>query len=96
MGHYIVVDGEAIKVGILCKESANARIFRSGDSTEIKGIFALVQWYRRGKPLEKIAYDVVSTSVEAAEKEMVGWIPKLQYPAHKETSRLIKIIEHGK
>lgn len=92
-GSFVAVDGEKVKVGILNNESGNARVFESSGRKEIKGIFALVQWYRRGEPLEKIAYNVVATSAMEAEKEMAEWIPKLQYPEYRESSRLIRVIQ---
>ena len=95
-GHFITVDGEKIKVGILSKEKGNARIFSKENSGwEIKGVFGLVQWFRRGEPIEKIAYNMVASSIEEAKKEMAEWIPKLQYPEHRESSGLIEIIEHS-
>lgn len=41
-GHFISVNGERIKVGILKKESGNARIFRSKGSTEIRRKIRLI------------------------------------------------------
>lgn len=92
-GSFVTVDGEKIKVGILDRESGNARVFGSGNRAKIKGIFALVQWYRRDEPLEKIAYNVVATSTKEAKREMATWIPKLQYSAFRETSELIRIVK---
>ncbi len=92
-GSFVTIDGKRIKIGILNRDSGNARVFGSGERAKIKGIFGLVQWYRRGEPLEKIAYNLVATSIREAEEEMAIWMPKLQYPAFRETSRLIRIVE---
>jgi len=94
VGQHITVSGEKIKVGILDKEEGNARIFKEDGCLIIKGIFGLVQWFRRGDLLEKVAYNTVASSVEAAKKEMEEWIPKLQYPEYRENSVLLEIIEH--
>jgi len=94
-GHFITVHGEKIKVGILRKAQGNARIFREKGCTKIKGVFALVQWFRRSELLEKIAYNTAADSIRKAKIEMANWIPKLQYPEFKESSKLIKIFRHN-
>lgn len=92
-GQFVTVDGEKIKVGLLDHAKGNARIVPTAGGSEIKGIFGLVQWYRRGEPLEKIAYNVTATSIQEAGKEMAAWIPRLQFPEYRESSELIKIVE---
>lgn len=94
-GYFITFGGEKVKIGILKKENGNARLFRKSNKQEIKGVFAIVQWFRRGEKLEKIAYNVEATTVEEAEKEMVKWMPKLQYPEFKERSVLLEIINYN-
>lgn len=94
LGHFIIYNGEKVKIGILKKENGNARLFRKSNKQEIKGVFAIVQWFGRGEELEKIAYNTEAATVEEAEKEMAICMPRLQYHEFKERSVLLEIINY--
>ena len=96
LGYVIVVRDERIKVGLLDKElGGNVRVVERDGKKTATGIFAVTQWFRRGEPLEKIAYNVTANTIDGARTEMETWIPRLQFPEFRETSRLLEIIEYS-
>lgn len=88
-GDFVCINGERMKVGILGGRG-NA-VLRG---RKITGVFAVVQWRRRGRPLEKIAYNTVARTIPEAKREMVPWMKKLQFPEWRESSLLIGIVRH--
>ena len=86
-GDLVRIRRESVKVGVLGGPGNAVRVGR-----RVTGLFALVQWYYRGRDLEKIAYNVTSRTVADAKKEMATWMPRLQFPEHRESSVLIGIV----
>lgn len=57
-GDFVTIGKERIKVGVL--GPGNATVGKGG---KVKGILAVVQWYKRGEAYEKIAYNVSASTL---------------------------------